>query len=238
MIALDLSRLLSRAGRGTPTGIDRVELAYAEHLIASRSPVCFIAMAWGRLGLLPQADAEALVAAIAAAWRGDAASPGQDRRLKRHARRLRIALLAGGGPALYRRLRRAAPASYLLVSHHHLENERLISRLKTRTRALFICLIHDLIPIEYPEYARPGQAENHRRRIESAARLADGLIVPSRLTREALQPYLDRAGRAPPILVAPFGAKLPAVPPGGRALPERPYFVYVSTIEARKNHLL
>jgi hypothetical protein len=31
MIALDLSRLLSRAGRGTPTGIDRVELAYAEH---------------------------------------------------------------------------------------------------------------------------------------------------------------------------------------------------------------
>jgi hypothetical protein len=27
MIALDLSRLLSRAGRGTPTGIDRVELA-------------------------------------------------------------------------------------------------------------------------------------------------------------------------------------------------------------------
>ena len=35
MIALDVSRLLSRAGRGTPTGIDRVELAYAEHFIAN-----------------------------------------------------------------------------------------------------------------------------------------------------------------------------------------------------------
>ena len=37
MIALDLSRLLSRAGRETPTGIDRVELAYAEHMIAART---------------------------------------------------------------------------------------------------------------------------------------------------------------------------------------------------------
>ena len=31
MILFDLSRLVSRAGRETPTGIDRVELAYAEH---------------------------------------------------------------------------------------------------------------------------------------------------------------------------------------------------------------
>ena len=54
MIALDLSRLLSRAGRGTPTGIDRVELAYAEHLIASGHPCCFAARDAGR-----QADAAA-----------------------------------------------------------------------------------------------------------------------------------------------------------------------------------
>src|ERR1700748_1907441 len=51
MIALDLSRLLSRAGRETPTGIDRVELAYAEHLITTDASACFSATtALGGLG--------------------------------------------------------------------------------------------------------------------------------------------------------------------------------------------
>src|SRR2546421_7741513 len=71
MIALDLSRLLSRAGRETPTGIDRVELAYAEHLIAADPSACFAATtALGGLGLVPRDRAEGFVAAIAAAWRG------------------------------------------------------------------------------------------------------------------------------------------------------------------------
>jgi len=71
VIALDLSRLLSRAGRGTPTGIDRVELAYAEHLIAAGTPRCFAALTPdGRLALLPRPIAEDFVREIAAAWRG------------------------------------------------------------------------------------------------------------------------------------------------------------------------
>src|SRR5260370_25486793 len=54
MIALDLSRLLSRAGRGTPTGIDRVELAYAQHLIAAGASTCFAATTvFGGRGLFP-----------------------------------------------------------------------------------------------------------------------------------------------------------------------------------------
>ena len=53
-----------------------------------------------------------------------------------------------------------------------------------------------------------------------------------------MQPYLDRAGRAPPVLAAPFGADLPAAAATGVPPIGRPYFVYVGTIEARKNHLL
>src|SRR5260370_34462499 len=61
MIALDLSRLLSRAGRGTPTGIDRVELAYAQHLIAAGTSTCFAATTvFGGLGLLARPHAPAL----------------------------------------------------------------------------------------------------------------------------------------------------------------------------------
>ena len=217
MIALDLSRLLSRAGRGTPTGIDRVELAYAEHLIATGTPCCFAALApGGRLALLPRSTAEDFVREIGAAWRGPLDLREQERRVRRVARRARLALLIGSERRLFGMLRDSPGESvYLLVSHHHLERRRLIARLKTRSRARFVCLIHDLIPIEFPEYAKPGQAANHLRRIETAAAFADALIVNSAVTGAALQPHLDRAGRSSPVLVAPFGADLPIA--GGTA---------------------
>jgi len=240
MIALDLSRLLSRAGRGTPTGIDRVELAYAEHLIRGGGPLCFAAVtASGRLGLLPRRAALKFVAAIGAAWRGAGDRERQDQRARQIARQARLALLATGERALLAHLRESStPPIYLLVSHHHLERRGIIARLKERAGARFVPLIHDLIPVEFPEYAKPGQAENHLRRVETAAELSDAVIVNSAVTRDSFQPHLDRIGRETPVLVAPFGADLPHAPAGGPPPLERPYFVYVSTIEARKNHLL
>src|SRR6185437_12014743 len=97
MIALDLSRLLSRAGRATPTGIDRVELAYAKHLLAGYAAnSCFVAAtASGGLGLLHQRVARQFVSEIAIAWRGDANPARQDRVVRQIARQARIALLAG-----------------------------------------------------------------------------------------------------------------------------------------------
>jgi glycosyltransferase involved in cell wall biosynthesis len=236
VILFDLSRLLSRARRGTPTGIDRVELAYAEHLIAAGSAVDFVALAAsGRFGLLPGRAARAYVAAIGAAWRGVSRPERGARNL---GLRLRIAPLLRGERLLHARLRRAGGNPiYLLVSHHHLEKRRAIARLKERGGVRFVCLIHDLIPIEFPEYALPGQADNHRRRIESAAALADAVIANSAATRAAFQPYLERAGRAPPVIVAPLGIE-PAVPPADPPPVAAPYFVCVGTIEARKNHLL
>jgi glycosyltransferase involved in cell wall biosynthesis len=126
----------------------------------------------------------------------------------------------------------------MLVSHHHLEKHRAIARLKRQFGARFVCLIHDLIPIEFPEYALPGQNDKHRRRIETAAALADAVIVNSAVTREGFAPYLARAGRAPPVVVAPFGVDSPAALPAGPPPVKAPYFVCVGTIEARKNHLL
>jgi glycosyltransferase involved in cell wall biosynthesis len=240
VIALDLSRLLSRAGRFTPTGIDRVELAYAEHLIAGAQPCVFAAVTPdNRLALLPRRIAEDYVRELGAAWRGPLDARRQERRVRRIARLARLALFAGGERRLFGFLRDDPGGSvYLLVSHHHLERRRLIARLKTRGQARFVCLIHDLIPIEFPEYAKPGQAANHLRRIATAAALADAVIVNSAVTGAALRPHLDRAGRAPPVLAAPFGADLPPAAATGAPAIGRPYFVYVGTIEARKNHLM
>jgi len=240
MIVLDLSRLLSRAGRETPTGIDRVELAYAEHLLASDSSVGFAALnEIGRLAWLPRPLAQQFVGRIGDAWRGKARDGGQDLSLRWLAWKIRGGLLAGGERSLYSRLRASpAPPVYLLVSHHHLEKRPVFERVRSHGGARFVCLVHDLIPIEYPEYAKPGQAQHHLRRIETAAICADAVIVNSQVTGEALQPHLDQARRSPPVLVAPFGTELQPRSAEPVASPERPYFVYVSTIEARKNHLL
>ena len=78
--------------------------------------------------------------------------------------------------------------------------------------------IHDLIPIEFPEYARPQHAEIHMHRVRTAAALSDAIIVNSHATASSLSPYLAEAGRSPPVLVAPLGVQpLPgaAARPGG-----------------------
>jgi glycosyltransferase involved in cell wall biosynthesis len=239
VILFDLSRLVSRAGRETPTGIDRVELAYAEHLVAGRAPLSFTIMTpLGGFGMLPGTVAKEYLQVLAGAWR----ESGSSRRIpqaKRLARTLRTAALWRGERALRGQSgSQTGGVVYMLVSHHHLEKRRAITRLKRQVRARFVCLIHDLIPIEFPEYALPGQNDKHRRRIETAAALADAIIVNSTVTREGFAPYLARAGRAPPVAVAPFGVNLTAALPAEPPPVKPPYFVCVGTIEARKNHLL
>jgi glycosyltransferase involved in cell wall biosynthesis/tetratricopeptide (TPR) repeat protein len=98
--------------------------------------------------------------------------------------------------------------------------------------------VHDTIPMDYPEYARPGQAERHRERIETIAALADGVVVNSEATAGSLAPYLERSGRRVPAVVAHPGAEFvaPCKPP--EAVGKPPYFVCIGTIEPRKNHLL
>jgi glycosyltransferase involved in cell wall biosynthesis len=239
-IALDLSRLLSRAGRETATGIDRVELAYAEHALNGGARSCFAAISpLGSIGLLPRDRIASFVAETAAAWRGEADRVSSMLRLSRC---LRAGTLWRGTGALAAQMRRGGKTpAYLLVSHHHLEQQNAIARVKARSGGKFLCLIHDLIPINFPEYAKPGQNTAHLRRIESAVALSDAVIVNSAITRDTLLPHLDRTGRKTPVLVAPFGTDLPQLPELSEPdppPPERPYFVYVSTIEARKNHLL
>jgi len=99
-----------------------------------------------------------------------------------------------------------------------------------------VCLVHDLIPIQYPEYARPGGADLHARRMWTVASMADGIIANSQATLDALQPWLDRAGKQPLTAVAHLGTEMHAdvVPHAS----DRPYFICVGTIEPRKNHLL
>jgi glycosyltransferase involved in cell wall biosynthesis len=240
-LVLDLSRLLSRAERAVPTGIDRVELAYAEHALATaRARLSFAGMlSWGRFGMLRTADATALIEALGHVFRSDADAAQAMARAAALGRRLRTARFVRGGFGLASALARYRDqAVYLLVSHHHLDRPAIVERLKRRTGARFACMVHDLIPLEFPEYARPGHDVRHVVRMTTVARHADLVIVNSAATRDAFQPFLERAHRTPPVVVAPLGIEPPAAAAPAPASSEPPYFVCLGTIEPRKNHLL
>jgi glycosyltransferase involved in cell wall biosynthesis len=240
-LVLDLSRLMSRAERAVPTGIDRVELAYAEHLIAAqRDRLSFAGMlSWGRFGSLRKAVAIDLVTALGRIWRSDPPDLAAVRVAAGAIRNLRLERLWRGELGLRGAWQRAdGRPVYLDVSHHHLDRPEIVARVKQRTGALFGCLVHDVIPVEFPEYVRPGHDARHARRMVTVATYADFVIVNSAATRDAFQPFLERAGRAPPVLVAALGVEAPAMRSADPLDRDKPYFVCVGTIEARKNHLL
>ncbi|WP_426955219.1 glycosyltransferase family 4 protein [Muricoccus radiodurans] len=241
-VVLDISRLLNVAGRTAPSGIDRVEMAYARRWAARPEGSCtFVAQGVaGPYAALPWRAATLLITGLTEAWNGADPHGRAAGRVRRLARQLRWRVTAGFGQrALSRVLREPGPKVFLLVSHRALERERPIAAIRDAGCA-FVPLIHDLIPATHPEYARPGQAQRHLRRIATTAALADAVIVNSAHTAEALAPYLaarpKERGAPPPVLVAPLGVETPSAP--APALPTEPYFVVLGTIEPRKNHLL
>jgi glycosyltransferase involved in cell wall biosynthesis len=232
-LILDVSRLLSRASHAVPTGIDRVELAYAEGLL-DRCPERLVFAALhplGRFGRLPTPEVRHFLDVAARRWRGGDVGADVVGRAARAL--LGTAFLRGQLPTT---ARRAGRSTYLLMSHHHLDRPAVISDVIRRFGARFVCMVHDLIPIEFPEYARPAEPARHERRIRTVADMADGVLVNSAATAASLQPWLDRAGRGTPVLVAPLGIEPPVAVSDG--VPGHPYFVFLGTIEPRKNHLL
>jgi glycosyltransferase involved in cell wall biosynthesis len=239
-VVFDLTRLLWRAEWLAPTGIERVELAYARYLIATaRDRLSFVGW-WGRFGLLPDNLAIVLVEALDALWSGDTLDRLLQRRTAKIAWQLRRHLFLGAGKRpMYSELRAdRGPLVYLLVSHHHLHQPAVITRFKERTGARFVIFVHDLIPIEYPEHVSWKQPERHHRRMEAVARLADSVIVNSRDTAVAFRRYFAERNSTIPVVVAPLGIDLGATPCVVASRSDRPYFVYIARIEPRKNHRL
>ncbi|GLR66335.1 glycosyl transferase [Acidocella aquatica] len=227
-IWLDISRLLYRVFRGKITGIDRVEIAYAEQILnAVPAQARFVAYDYwrGSFRAMPQAQARALVREIGPAWRaGDMA--GVSRRSLHGL--LRSIFTA---PALPR-YRGGARPTYINVSNHPLHLVDRVGRMTARTGAVFIPLVHDLIPLELPEYVPPAWIEHHRSRLKTIAAHADGIISNSESTTQALRMHIPRL----PVATIPLGVGTLMAPPA--PAPTSPYFVMVGTIEPRKNHLL
>ena len=243
-VILDVSRLLFSIRRAAPSGIDRVEMAYAKRWAARAPKECtFVAQVpTGGFAAVPRPAVAALLDAIGAAWDG---VPGAQRQAWRAA----LPILSGLGVGAGRRALRDALAApddaaagrsvFLLVSHRALDRPEAIAPFR-RAGAAFVPFVHDLIPLSHPEYARPPQVKRHAARVATVAAMADGVVVNSAATADSLREELAARGLpTPAVTVAPLGvgaARRPAATPPPRD--DGPYFVCLGTIEPRKNHLL
>jgi len=231
-VILDISRLISRVHYSTPSGVDRVEMAYARGMLAHYGDdLAFAAVhPTGLYGRLLRKAALAYLDELERRWMSEESGG---------ARKSVISSLPWMTALWPRRVRRALGKSvYVQVSPHHLTRQDLIRRILARENARYLCMVHDLIPIEFPEYARPNGADLHRKRMATVAALADGVIVNSAATGASFAPWIARSGRDIAMHVALLGTESMAEAPPAVWADGRPYFACIGTIEPRKNHLL
>ena len=238
---LDLTRLLSRLGKGQPTGVDRVEAAYLSHLLTLPSPV--FALIRSKLGylLLDQGGMVVFQKLIA----GQLPLPHADF-LSRVTRR-NDPMLARAETALRRvaiargtRLRAMVQShlphgfSYLNTGHANLGSANLTA-IKAAGGKIVV-LIHDTIPLDYPEFTRRETIARFDKKLATTASHADLVIHSASTTRAQTETHFQRHGRVPAGVVAPLGIN--RLHPGNISPREKSYFVALGTIEPRKNHAL
>ncbi|WBO23045.1 glycosyltransferase family 4 protein [Sphingomonas abietis] len=234
-VILDISRLISRVRYATPSGVDRVEMAYARGLDAHYGErLAFAAVhPSGLYGRLKRGAALAYLDELERRWSSEADGPRQ-RSIGAVLPQL-LRLLPTG-----RDVGRGASGQsvYVQASPHHLTDAAKVRRILAREQAKFLCLVHDLIPIEYPEYARPSGAALHRRRMTTVAtaiaETGGAAIVNSAATGRSLRPWLTPETAIHVALLGTMALPVAAPDPGEG----RPYFLCLGTIEPRKNHLL
>lgn len=262
-VCYDVTHLVSRLGIASPSGIDNVDLAYGKHF-AARDLGPFVHYGWSAPHVLARERVRGIVAeaqgshwhssseqgpeylAIHAALTGKSGDPHTRSASKRH-RKARWPDVGRWVHQTKLRLARDAPsvpkgAVYLNVAQHVFEEHRFFNWLHKRPDVRSVFFIHDLLPLDLPEFFRPGYRERFALRVDTAVTHGRAFIVSSAAVRRRLEEELAARG-APqrPILVAPLPSNLPALDPASLidpALAAVPYFITVGTIEPRKNQLL
>ncbi|QNK83175.1 glycosyltransferase family 1 protein [Nakamurella sp. PAMC28650] len=105
-----------------------------------------------------------------------------------------------------------------------------------RRRAPLVVTVHDAVPWTHPETLTPRGVAWHRKTIETAARTADAIIVPSAATAEELSRFVSLGDRVHVIPMAATVLEVPADAARRRAslgLPPR-YLMSLATLEPRK----
>lgn len=223
MLYADVTRLLYRHLTNlSHTGIDRVNLEYARWVVSQGGGLC--AKRGTRLMQMPLDPWMQLLV--------EGVQPGNP---KNNLFRRFILLLRWWTA----RKPVERDSTVFVSTHSWLVKEKTWDWVQSRDIHAVV-FIHDLIPIDFPEYQRPKEKAFHEVRMRLTLRHAAALIVNSRCTASAIERFDQKEKLpVPPVLVAALGHNLPQT--ANALLPTglRPsYFLALGTIEPRKNHLL
>lgn len=235
---LDVTRLVSRVGRGPQTGIDRVEYAYLKWCLNTSADVWGFARVAGGFVLL---DRDGLTTFLR---RLDEKEPWGKRDLRARLG-VKTPSARGAAEADLRRLSIARPQSladvpdvvmsddlrYLNVGHSNIREETLAAASQVGLRN--VVFLHDAIPLDFPEFQTVDSVENFRAKFARVARYADIVITNSYASVASLKRHgIDTT--------ATLSAVHLGIDAKGLNSPQqdhnRPYFVAISTIEPRKNY--
>jgi glycosyltransferase involved in cell wall biosynthesis len=264
-LAIDLTCLLFGPSSLNPRGIDRVELAYAWHFFTHWPGEC-VAVVPTLTGIryLDRSRAMRGLRAIEEIWRENIL-PEQDTSYHRtKSFLLTNGAVTGfgsmpGGKPLWRQARDfirflgaigfgfgksagSLPQGAIYLNVGQLLFVRpLMSWLVRRPDILSVFMIHDLIPLEYPDHHISLGTRLHRNIVQNTAEFADALIVPSQLVHASLKRALLPLRPA----YIPMHVELLPVSPAflqpaetDPELSQANYFITVGAIEAHKNHVL
>src|SRR5260370_19214268 len=84
---------------------------------------------------------------------------------------------------------------YLSVGQLGPAQDRMMSWLSARRDVTVAIMLHDAIPLDYPEYVTLGEMAAHRRMVAHTATYAHGLIVSTEAARRSIFKILREFGR-------------------------------------------
>ena len=120
------------------------------------------------------------------------------------------------------------------VSINVADYQRLIRTLQVKP----IFMVHDLIPIKFPEYFSADEELRYHQKIKDILSLASGVTTNSNATLQELAQYAQQTQQPLPTTRAtPLSSGLKLMKVSSRPI-AKPYFVIVSNIQPHKNHLL
>jgi len=261
-IFCDLTTILAHARRHVSgTGIQRVLLRVAGHLVATHGPQAVRGIAWHpKLRRVVEIDLSFLgpdyrfevsrqdfLHDMAIPDDADGRSRTLQGRLKARMERLRWRSSDAGRSGWRLSTPSLRPEDRILVLAPNFRNEPFITYLAARKAAgnRVFQMIHDVIPLLRPDLAKPGHDAEFRDFLDrTPAYVTDFLCVSDR-TEADLRSVLPAAGKGIPARVVPLAHEFmgevadgAAIGPAVRALAESPFVLCVGTMELRKNTLV
>jgi glycosyltransferase involved in cell wall biosynthesis len=265
-VVYDMSLVAARLGEA-PTGIERVDAAFARYFAerggraASESQAIGLHHGWRGPHLWRAERVKALLAESArsssvlgdpdpvfgdlTAWLNDEASKSTRARFQSSKTTQFGVQLSRLKWYVARSLGAEVPrgAIYLNASQFRVRYSFLFRWLDTRSDVKPVFFVHDLLPLDFPEFFAEGRRPLFERIIATIVRHAKAIIASNETVAARIADEMRKRGRGD----LPFFCR-PLPPPTAVAARPRldryavvsstPYFVAIGTIEPRKNHLL